>query len=161
MCPGAAGAGCCAQILPCRARGRDPQAVFAFTPQTAPGRGIVTLDATLAAVPGADLPEPWSQIEIEALERPPARPPHPRAVEGIRRSKGSDLVEAQEVLEARERIRALIHTTPLFTSKSLGAPHQVELFLKAELFQKTGSFKARGATTRCLGSARRSASAAC
>lgn len=55
------------------------------------------------------------------------------------------MVEAQEVLAARERIASLVHTTPMLTSKSLGAPHGVELFLKAELFQKTGSFKARGA----------------
>ncbi len=55
------------------------------------------------------------------------------------------MIEPRELLEARERIRGLVHTTPVFRCRSLGARHEVELFLKAELFQKTGSFKARGA----------------
>jgi threonine dehydratase len=45
-----------------------------------------------------------------------------------------------DVLEAAERIRGRVHRTPTFSSRTLGP----QAFLKAELFQKTGSFKARG-----------------
>ena len=45
-----------------------------------------------------------------------------------------------DVLEAAERIRGRVHRTPTFTSRTLGA----QAWLKAELFQRTGSFKARG-----------------
>ena len=45
-----------------------------------------------------------------------------------------------DVLQAAERIRGRVHRTPTFSSSTLGA----QTYLKAELFQKTGSFKARG-----------------
>ena len=45
-----------------------------------------------------------------------------------------------DVLEAAERIRGRVHRTPTFSSRTLGET----AYLKAELFQKTGSFKARG-----------------
>lgn len=45
-----------------------------------------------------------------------------------------------DVLEAAERIRGRVHRTPTFSSATLGT----QTYLKAELFQKTGSFKARG-----------------
>ena len=45
-----------------------------------------------------------------------------------------------DVLEAAERIRGRVHRTPTFSSSTLGG----QTYLKAELFQKTGSFKARG-----------------
>lgn len=45
-----------------------------------------------------------------------------------------------DVLAAAERIRGRVHRTPTFTSSTLGAGVR----LKAELFQKTGSFKVRG-----------------
>ncbi len=67
------------------------------------------------------------------------------------------MVEPSAVLAARERIGRLVHRTPMLTSASLGARFGVELFLKAELFQKTGSFKARGALHKvaCLTAAQR------
>src|ERR671914_1257810 len=49
-------------------------------------------------------------------------------------------VTQDDVLAAAERIRGRVHRTPTFTSATLGAGVR----LKAELFQKTGSFKARG-----------------
>jgi len=45
-----------------------------------------------------------------------------------------------DVLAAAERIRGRVHRTPTFTSRTLGE----NVALKAELFQKTGSFKVRG-----------------
>lgn len=51
----------------------------------------------------------------------------------------------QDIERARERIAGMVHRTPLFTSRTLGERLGVEIYLKAENFQKTGSFKARGA----------------
>ncbi len=50
------------------------------------------------------------------------------------------LVTQDDVLAAAERIRGRVQRTPTFTSATLGAGVR----LKAELFQKTGSFKVRG-----------------
>ncbi len=53
-------------------------------------------------------------------------------------------VTPDDVCRAAGTIRDSVHRTPIFTSRSLG-PRQ---HLKAELFQRTGSFKARGALNR-------------
>jgi len=50
------------------------------------------------------------------------------------------LITREDVLAAAERIRGRVHRTPTFTSRTLGEG----VVLKAELFQKTGSFKVRG-----------------
>jgi threonine dehydratase len=50
------------------------------------------------------------------------------------------MVTRDDVLQAAERIRGRLHRTPTFTSRTLGE----RVWLKAELFQKTGSFKPRG-----------------
>ncbi len=54
---------------------------------------------------------------------------------------------------ARGRIRTLVHRTPVLTSRTLDLLSGARLFLKAECFQRTGSFKYRGATNavRLLG----------
>jgi threonine dehydratase len=52
------------------------------------------------------------------------------------------------VREAQELIRPILHRTPLFTSRFLSEQTGAEIWLKAELFQKTGSFKPRGAINR-------------
>jgi threonine dehydratase len=49
-------------------------------------------------------------------------------------------VVRDDVLAAADRIRGRVHRTPTFSSRTLGE----RTWLKAELFQKTGSFKARG-----------------
>jgi threonine dehydratase len=49
-----------------------------------------------------------------------------------------------EVLAAAARIRGRVHRTPTFSAATLG-PH---VRLKAELFQRTGSFKPRGVLNR-------------
>jgi threonine dehydratase len=53
-------------------------------------------------------------------------------------------VTPADVRSAADVIRGAVHRTPTFTSTSLG-PGQ---HLKGELFQRTGSFKARGALNR-------------
>ena len=49
-----------------------------------------------------------------------------------------------DVLAAREAIGGRLLRTPLFRSATLGELTAARVFLKAELFQKTGSFKPRG-----------------
>lgn len=55
-----------------------------------------------------------------------------------------------DVRAAQGRIRGRVHRTPLTTARSLGALAQppVELYLKEEQRQKTGSFKVRGVLNR-------------
>ena len=48
-------------------------------------------------------------------------------------------VTREDVLRAAETVRGRVHRTPTFTASGLG-----DVVLKAELFQKTGSFKVRG-----------------
>jgi threonine dehydratase len=56
-----------------------------------------------------------------------------------------NLPTLHDIEEARARIAGKVHRTPMLTSKTLGDRLGVEIYIKAELFQKTGSFKARGA----------------
>jgi threonine dehydratase len=53
-------------------------------------------------------------------------------------------VTPDDVRRAADSIRGAVHRTPTFSARSLGAGR----YLKAELFQRTGSFKARGALNR-------------
>jgi threonine dehydratase len=55
------------------------------------------------------------------------------------------VVQAKDIAAARVAIEPYIHTTPLFESATLSARTGAHVFHKAELFQKTGSFKVRGA----------------
>jgi threonine dehydratase len=50
------------------------------------------------------------------------------------------VITVDDVRAARETIGDDLHRTPVFSSRTLGA----NVFLKAELFQRTGSFKPRG-----------------
>jgi threonine dehydratase len=50
------------------------------------------------------------------------------------------VITADDVRAARETIGDDLHRTPVFSSRTLGP----NVFLKAELFQRTGSFKPRG-----------------
>jgi threonine dehydratase len=52
----------------------------------------------------------------------------------------------KDIVEAHERIRPLIHRTPVLTSTSLNEMAGATLFFKCENLQKTGSFKIRGAS---------------
>jgi len=49
---------------------------------------------------------------------------------------------------ARKRIASLVHHTPVLTSASLDERAGAEVFFKCENFQRTGSFKFRGAYNR-------------
>jgi threonine dehydratase len=52
--------------------------------------------------------------------------------------------------DARQTIARLVHRTPIFSSRSLSERTGLRVWLKAENFQKTGSFKVRGAFNRVL-----------
>ena len=52
-----------------------------------------------------------------------------------------------EVVAARAAIAGRLHHTPIFGSATLSELAGARVFLKAELFQKTGSFKPRGVLT--------------
>jgi threonine dehydratase len=54
------------------------------------------------------------------------------------------LLSLDDVHQARERIAGRLHRTPLLQSRTLGDAAGVEVYLKAELVQRTGSFKPRG-----------------
>src|SRR5262249_48503623 len=51
---------------------------------------------------------------------------------------------------AAGRISGKVHRTPIFSSERIGERVGVRLFLKCENFQKTGSFKPRGALNKVL-----------
>jgi len=60
------------------------------------------------------------------------------------------VIPLDAIRAAAERIRGKIHRTPLLSASLLGERAGVRLSLKCESFQKTGSFKARGALNKVL-----------
>ena len=54
------------------------------------------------------------------------------------------VIELDDVLRARETIGRRLHRTPIFSSATLSRETGANVHLKAELFQRTGSFKPRG-----------------
>ncbi len=60
------------------------------------------------------------------------------------------LIGLDDVRAAADRIAGRVHRTPVLRSTSLGELWGVRLDLKAEVFQRTGSFKARGALNKVL-----------
>ncbi|CAM9429752.1 unnamed protein product [Pylaiella littoralis] len=71
-------------------------------------------------------------------------------------SKKASLTAAEAVVsvtgirEAAARIRPHVHLTPVMTNHHIDETSGREVFFKCELFQKTGSFKARGACNAVL-----------
>jgi threonine dehydratase len=60
------------------------------------------------------------------------------------------MIPLAEIRAAADRIRPHVHRTPLFSSRSLGESVDARVHLKCESFQKTGSFKPRGALNKVL-----------
>ena len=56
----------------------------------------------------------------------------------------------EDIRNAHDRIKAVIHKTPVLTSSSINRMLGTELFFKCENFQKVGAFKFRGATNAVL-----------
>jgi len=62
----------------------------------------------------------------------------------------NSIVDYNSIRMASERIKPFIHKTPIFTSQYMNKLTGRNLFFKCENFQKTGSFKFRGATNIIL-----------
>jgi threonine dehydratase len=71
-------------------------------------------------------------------------------VTGGTRSSATALVGIDDVRRAADRLAGRVHRTPVLRSTTLGELWGVRLDLKAEVFQRTGSFKARGALNTVL-----------
>lgn len=56
----------------------------------------------------------------------------------------------EDIRQAARDLEGRIHRTPVLTSSALDERFGADLVLKAELFQKTGSFKVRGLLTKLL-----------
>jgi threonine dehydratase len=57
-------------------------------------------------------------------------------------------VTLDDVRAARERVAPHVHRTPVLTSRQLDERLGCRIFFKAEVFQRVGAFKARGAFSR-------------
>lgn len=62
----------------------------------------------------------------------------------------SNLVRLDEIERARRRIITYVRHTPSIRSRTLSERLNTNVYLKLELFQKTGAFKVRGAFNRML-----------
>ena len=60
------------------------------------------------------------------------------------------MIDLDDIRAARGRVAGLVHRTPLVRSATLSARAGTNVYLKLELFQKTGSFKPRGAFNQLL-----------
>ena len=58
------------------------------------------------------------------------------------------MIKLSDIISARQIIAGDVHRTPLMSSMSLGRRTNVRLHFKAEVFQKTGSFKPRGSINK-------------
>jgi threo-3-hydroxy-L-aspartate ammonia-lyase len=58
---------------------------------------------------------------------------------------GQFCIQYQDIAAASERLRGVAHRTPVLTSATVNHQTQAEVFFKAENFQRSGSFKFRGA----------------
>ena len=64
---------------------------------------------------------------------------------GAEGASNARMVTWNDLVEARERLRGIAHTTPVVTSGQLDDRLQASVFLKCENFQRIGAFKIRGA----------------
>ncbi len=83
--------------------------------------------------------------------RPPQRPTIPLDTDGNNSLATHTLpVTLDDVFAAQERIMPHLHRTPMLDSTTLSKRTNTLLSLKCETFQRTGSFKARGALNAAL-----------
>ena len=60
------------------------------------------------------------------------------------------MVNYTDIKSAHQRISNFIHNTPILTCENINLDSDANLFFKCDNFQKTGSFKIRGATNTIL-----------
>ncbi|HYH12473.1 MAG TPA: threonine/serine dehydratase [Thermomicrobiales bacterium] len=82
-------------------------------------------------------------------DSPPETPPMPHRT-GPTSSRPKLPVTLDDVLAARERIMPHLHRTPTLNTATLSQQANTNLSIKCETFQRTGSFKARGAINAIL-----------
>ncbi|SDM99100.1 threonine ammonia-lyase [Bacillus sp. OK048] len=59
-------------------------------------------------------------------------------------------MNVNDIIIAREKMKGIVHSTPLDYSKTFSQLAHTEVYLKLENLQKTGSFKARGAYNKLI-----------
>ena len=72
----------------------------------------------------------------------------PRVLGHVSTSLDAPPVTPDDVLRASRAVANRLHRTPIFSSATLSGTTGAHAFLKAELFQRTGSFKPRGLLAR-------------
>src|SRR5215475_5829634 len=82
-------------------------------------------------------------------ERPCGRTTRQEAAMG-EDARDMRLIGLDDLHAARAALAGRLHRTPTFTCATLSAQTDTSLYLKAELLQKTGSFKPRGALNKLL-----------
>lgn len=114
--------------------------------RTSQGNGVA--GATQREDAGIIRNEPSQQIDIEAAAEHLGMPD--LADEAAPATASWQDVTLDHVLAARERIMPHLHRTPMLESATLSEMTGTDLGLKAELFQRTGSFKSRGALNAAM-----------
>src|SRR5689334_7106472 len=74
-----------------------------------------------------------------------AKAPTPAFSLTVRAAPTAPLVTLQDVFAAADRLKGVVHETPVMTSRTLDAQVGGAVFLKCENFQRIGAFKIRGA----------------
>lgn len=87
----------------------------------------------------ADIIHKFPEAQVDAIEDS-AKVPH----------ESWEDVTLDDILAARERVMPHLHRTPLLHSQTLSRMTHTTLGMKAEIFQRTGSFKARGALNAAM-----------
>jgi threonine dehydratase len=116
---------------------------------TSPTNGAANL-ATPTGIPNADASEEPATSATPATNgatstktaRPAARAPKATKSERI----GALPVSISDIWRARDALRSHIAQTPLVHSRTFSAMTGADVYLKAEMLQRSGSFKIRGAT---------------
>ena len=62
--------------------------------------------------------------------------------------RSAELVTFEDVRAAAQRLKGVVHRTPVLTSRTLDERAGTRVYVKCENFQRTGSFKFRGAYNR-------------
>jgi threonine dehydratase len=60
------------------------------------------------------------------------------------------MISFEDILKAREKMKGIVHTTPLDYSRTFSELSHNEVYLKLENLQKTGSFKVRGSYNKMI-----------
>jgi len=121
------------------------------TPAPTPTTNGAANAATPADLPDAQTAEEPATGALKhdgATAAKSARPPAATQVSKASRSErlGALPVSIADIWRARDALRGSIAQTPLVHSRTFSAMTNAEVYLKAEMLQRSGSFKIRGAT---------------